>query len=724
MNATDTPKARSIATPGEGTIASRVAAGLGLRPSPFDDRHFSRLAIIFVRQSDPHQVLNHIESRERQYALVDLAAALGWPRDRILLIDEDQGKSGKTADWRTGFHRLLAEVTMDHVGLILGIEMSRMARNNKDWHHLMEMCAIFGTLLADEDRIYDPRDPEDRLVLGFKGNISEYELILMHNRLERNRLHKAKRCALFLDVPCGYVKLPTGEVARDPDEQVQSIVQLVFDKFDELGSCKRLYRHLVRNKIHLGMRHHQGPRRGQLEWRLPSRDTLYRMLHHPIYAGAYSYGRRRVDHKRTAASGGKVKMREVPMSEWIVLQRDRLPAYITWERYEANQQRLLQNSPRPSSPGVPRNGKALLTSLLVCGACGRRMYATYRSKSTAYYLCTRMKNEGSTCCGLEAGVMDDLVSQLVLRAIEPATLELSLKAIRDVHQERERLHRHWKHRLERATYEAERAQRQYQAVEPENRLVARTLERQWEESLRNQRNLSEEYDRFVKEQPPHLSEGQRARILALSNDLPTLWNAPETTAADRKEIIRLVVERVVVHVHAGTECGEVVISWRGGATTRNEIVRTVARYESLGRYGQMIDRIIEMRQQGQTIKHIAAQLNAEGYRTPRSRRGYTSTSVRKLLSRGELTRGRIATRLLDRNEWWLPDLARELQMSANKLRDWALRGWIRSRQVPPRGLWVVWADGRERQRLRKLREASTGKCAANTGSPREQVIHR
>ena len=218
MNATDTPKALPVAPPGEGMIAQRVAAGLGLRPTPLGDWHLSRLAIVYVRQSDPQQVLNHVESRERQYALVDLAMALGWPRDRILLIDEDQGNSGKTAERRAGYHRILAEVTMDHAGLILGTEMSRVARNNKDWHHLMEMCAIFGTILADEDRFYDPRDPEDRLLLGFKGTISEYELVLMHNRLERGRLHKANRCALFLDVPCGYVKLPTGEVARDPDE--------------------------------------------------------------------------------------------------------------------------------------------------------------------------------------------------------------------------------------------------------------------------------------------------------------------------------------------------------------------------------------------------------------------------------------------------------------------------------------------------------------------------
>jgi hypothetical protein len=336
------------------------------------------------------------------------------------------------------------------------------------------------------------------------------------------------------------------------------------------------------------------------------------------------------------------------------------------------------------------------------------MYASYRSKSTAYYACRRREDEGSTCRGLEAGVVDDLVAQQVLRALEPATLELSLKAIEDVHRERERLHRHWKQRLERATYEAQRAERQYQAVEPENRLVARSLERQWEEALRQQRDLGEEYDRFLKEQPPQLSEDQRARILALSSDLPALWNAPETTAADRKEIIRLVVERVVVHVRADSERAEVVISWRGGATTRHPIIRPVSRYESLGRYGELMDRIIALRQEGQTIKQIAAQLNAEGYRTPRSRKGYTSTSVRKLLSRGELTRGRIPSRQLDRHEWWLPDLARKLAMSANKLRDWALRGWVRARQVPPRGLWVVWADGRERQRLRRLRAASNG----------------
>jgi hypothetical protein len=314
----------------------------------------------------------------------------------------------------------------------------------------------------------------------------------------------------------------------------------------------------------------------------------------------------------------------------------------------------------------------------------------------------RRKNEGSNCCGLEAGTVDNLVAHQVLGALEPAAVKLSLRAIEDIHRDRQRLHRHWKQRLERSAYEAERAERQYQSVEPENRLVACSMERQWEHALQTQRDLMEEYERFSRELPPHLSEDQRAQILALSSDLPALWNASETTAADRKEIIRLVVDRVVVHARTDSECGEAVIWWRDGSTTRHEIVRPVSRYESLGRYNQLLSRIVDLRQQGRTIKQIVARLNEEGYHTPRSRKGYTATSVRKLLSRCELTRERAGTRLLERHEWWLPELARAVQIPVDTLRHWAARGSIRARQVPPRGLWIVWADAPERRRLSKL----------------------
>jgi DNA invertase Pin-like site-specific DNA recombinase len=614
-------------------LPSGLSAAFGRRTTAISDRHLSKWAIAYVRQSSNQQIFDHKESRERQYALADYAATLGWPRERILVIDEDQGRSGRTVEQRPGFQRLLAEVTLDHVGLVLGLELSRLSRSSKDWYHLLELCAVFGTLLADQDGIYDANDSNDRLVLGLKGTMSEVELTTMRNRLERGKLHKAERGELILSVPCGYLKLPHGEVILDPDEQVRATVQLTFDKFAELGSFGKVYRYFRRNKICVGARVHQGPRRGELAWRPITRALLHRMLHHPIYAGAYSYGRRRVDPKRTAANGGKVRMQYVPMSGWKVLQRDRFPAYITWERYLANQQRLLANRSWPDAPGVPRVGAALLPGLLVCGACRRRMHAGYRTKAKPYYECTRRKLEGSTCCGLGAAALDDLVSEQVLCALKPAALELSLQAMRNVHQERERLHHHWEQRLERAVQEAQRAERQYHVVEPENRLVARSLEQRWEESLRTQCALQEEYDRFLQDQPRQLSEDERVQILALAGDIPTLWNSLQTPAADRKEIVRLLVERVVVHVRADSEHTGVDIEWRGGITTNHAIVRSVSRYESLSDYRQLLERIEQLRHDGLTIARVATQLNKEGYRTPRSRKGYTSTSVRKLLSR-------------------------------------------------------------------------------------------
>src|SRR6266436_8034096 len=345
-------------SPADRTLPSGPSAAFGRRSTAISDRHLSKWAIIYVRQSSTQQIFDHKESRERQYALADYAAALGWPKERILVIDDDQGRSGRTVEQRPGFQRLLAEVTLDHVGLVLGLELSRLSRSSKDWYQLLELCAVFGTLLADQDGIYDANDTNDRLDLGLKGTMSEVELTTMRNRLERGKLHKAERGELILTVPCGYLKLPHGEVVLDPDEQARSTVQLVFDQFDALGSFGKVYRYLARNKIRLGTRMQRGPRRGELEWRPLTRAMLGRMLHHPIYAGAYSYGRRRIDRKRTAADGGKVRMQAVPMSEWKVLQRDRFPAYITWERYLANQQRLEQNRSWPDSVGAPRSGLA------------------------------------------------------------------------------------------------------------------------------------------------------------------------------------------------------------------------------------------------------------------------------------------------------------------------------------------------------------------------------
>jgi DNA invertase Pin-like site-specific DNA recombinase len=653
-------------------------------------------------------VLDHKESRERQYELVDHALALGWAKARVLVIDDDQGRSAKEPDRRHGFQRLLAEVSMDHVGLVLGLEMSRLSRTSRDWHHLLEVCALFGTLLADQDGVYDANDTNDRLLLGLKGTMSEFEQFTMRNRLERGKLHKAERGELFHKVPCGYVKLPSGEVDFDPDEQARSVVKLVFDKFDELGSIYGVFHYLIRNGIRLGMRLQNGPRRGQLDWRRPVLPTLNQMLHNPIYAGAYAYGRRPEGSKVKTAGRPGVGQRWAPMSEWKVLMKDRLPAYVTWERYMANLQRLERNRSLPSSPGTPRLGVALLTGLVACGSCGRRMHTSYPSKSTAYYSCERHLREGTeqTCHGLRTTPVDNLVARQVLVALEPASLELSLRAAQDVREERDRLHRHWEQQLERARYESARAERQYQTVEPENRLVARTLERRWEEALSNQRRLEDEYDRFRREQPPRLSEDELARIAALSRDIPALWGASATTSAERKEVIRLLIERVVVLVRKDTEYVDVTIHWRGGSTSTHEVVRPVHLYEHLRDHDRLFDRIAEWRREGLTAGQIAARLNGEGFRAPKAPGGYNATSVRKLISRRGLSGGGKDDARLGKDEWWLSDLARELGMADGKLRDWAARGWLHARRSSAHGLWIIWADGRERNRLRRLKAHS------------------
>ena len=694
-----TIQADSKPPPGESTGRPSVP-----RSSKILDLHLVRLAIVYVRQSDPQQVLNHRESRERQYELVELAVALGWPREHVVIIDDDQGKTARTAVQRSGFHRILAEVTMEHVGLVLGIEMSRIARNNRDWHNLLEMCAVFGTILADEDGVYDPKDTNDRLLLGLKGTISEFELVTMRNRLERGRLHKAQRGELFHNVPTGYVKLSTERVEMDPDEQVRDVIRLVFDKYDELGTVWGVFDYLVRNKIRLGIRPYHGPNRGNLEWRRPNLATVLQVIRNPIYAGAYAYGRRPYKRVWTAEGERTSAGNWVPMEQWKVLKRDHLPAYITWDRYLANQERLRQHRSLPGSKGAPRNGAALLTGLVICGNCGRRLQASYRTRQCAHYDCIRHRQEGTeqTCYGLKAAVVDELVTQQVLRALEPAALELSCQAMETIERDRARLDKHWRQRLEQAGHEAKDAERRYRAVDPENRLVARTLEQRWEEALRAERHVRDDYDRFLREQPPRLGPEERARIAALSSDLPALWHDPGTTHQDRKEIIRHMVEKVVVEVNHDSEYVIVTIHWHGGFTSAHEIVRPVQFYEQLRDFDTLMARVVALRQEGHTAAQIADCLNREGFSPPKRCDVFSPELVHKLLSRHEVRTQITYDAQLGPDEWWLPKLAEQIPVSVGKLAGWARQGWLHARKTPVKRRWVLWADKAELKRLRKL----------------------
>ncbi len=670
--------------------------------------HLDRWAIVYVRQSTLQQVCDHQESTARQYALVDSAMALGWPRERILVIDEDLGLSGQSAEGRPGFQRLLAEVALDHVGLILGLEMSRLARSCKDWHQLLELCARFHTLLADADGLYDPTDYNDRLLLGIKGTMSEAEIHILNERMYQAKLDKARRGELLGLPPIGYVRLTSGEWAIDPDEQVQDTVRLIFDRFDREATLHGLLRYLVHHGIRIPVRAHSGANRGELEWRRPNRMTLQNLLHHPCYAGAYRFGHRPIDPRRKQPGRPNTGKRIRKPQECLVLIRDRLPAYITWDRFQANQDRLESNRARHDRPGAPREGASLLAGLLRCGRCGRRMIVRYSGRSNRHtYTCTRGSADYAEplCQGLSGPVIDALVADQVLMAMEPAALEASLAAVAEVERERAELARHWQLRRERAHYEVERAARQYQAVEPENRLVARELERRWEKSLEAQRQLEEEYDRWQRTAPGRLSGDDMAAIQSLAADLPAVWQAHTTTPAEQQRAARLLLERVTATVDKASERVEVELHWIGGLVQRHTLARPVQRYDLQSDYPRLVERLKRLCAERLSSAAIAQRLNAEGFRPPKRTDQFTGSMVQRLTSHlGLMRRQRHGSPAgLARDEYRPAGLARRLGISRDTVRRWLRVGWLTTRRDDD-GHHVIWADAGELRRLRELHQ--------------------
>jgi len=431
------------------------------------------------------------------------------------------------------------------------------------------------------------------------------------------------------------------------------------------------------------------------------------ILRHPFYAGTYGFPLHRSGKKNPltgVAEGGKWF---VPPDELPVLIRDRLPAYITWEQYLANQEQLQQNRALKGSRGAPRRGEALLAGLVVCEKCGHHMSTRYPGDKKPSYQCHEYYTEAMAglpepCGRIAAATLDDLVAREVLRALEPAALELSLRASDDVEHNRQRLHEQWHLRLERVRQEAARAERQYQLAEPENRLVARTLEARWEETLKRQRQEEEEYDRFLAQQPATLSPAERQRIRALSENITQLWDDAGTSVIDRKQIVRCVVERVMIAVDRTSELNNVTIVWQGGMTTSYQLARPVMSFEQLKDYRRLTERIRELHAAGLHHVQIAETLNREGAVPPRRRGVFTKSGIGDLIRRLGLAGELFRKDLLQRNEWWIPDLARELGVIAVKVHYWVKRGWIHYRRTPTGKHLIVWADEGELLRLRKL----------------------
>ncbi|MBI4307907.1 MAG: recombinase family protein [Chloroflexi bacterium] len=619
--------------------------------------HLARDAYLYIRQSTLRQVFENTESTHRQYALRDRAVALGWPRERVVVIDRDQGHSGASAKDREGFQKLVAEVGVGRAGIVLGLEVSRLARSSSDWCRLLEICALTDTLILDEDGIYDPGHFNDRLLLGLKGTMSEAELHVMRARLRGGVLSRARRGELKAPLPVGFVYGADDRVLLDPDQQVQQAVRLLFQTFHRTGSAWRTVQAFRIEGLQFPQRIHTGPHNGDLVWRTLLHSRVRQVLKNPRYAGAFCYGRHQCRRKVDGSYGVEL----LPQDQWIALYPDAHPGYITWAEYEDNQRLLLANAQahgleRRRSP--PREGPALLQGLVVCGLCGQRMtvrYHSYRGHPFPDYVCQRqgIQHGQPICQNIPGRTVDEAIGKLLVDAVTPLALEVSLAVQQELDARVEEVDRLRRQQVERARYEAGLAQRRYMRVDPDNRLVADALEAEWNDKLRSLNQAQEEYERQRQADRLVLDEQQRAQVLALAVDFPRLWQDPRTPDRERKRMARLILEDVTLL--KGEEL-TAHVRFKGGATRTLVLPRPLSACQLRKTDTEVIkeiDSLVDLH----VDREIAAILNQRGFRSVegklwhrlgvrRLRLAYGLTDrFTRLRARGMLTQQETAARL-------------------------------------------------------------------------------
>jgi len=588
---------------------------LALAPAKLRSDHLARPALIYVRQSTLAQVRENWGSTARQYDLVQRARDLGWAPEQIRVIDQDQAHSGSSAAGRDGFQDLVAAVGLGQAGAVLSLEVSRLARNNSDWYRLLEICALTDTLVIDEDGLYDPGQYNDRLLLGFKGTMSEAELHWLRLRLLGGKLEKAQAGQLRQRLPAGLVYDPAGQVVLDPDEQVQAAVRLAFDVFDHAGSALAVVKHFAVYHLLFPTRLWGGAHDGELVWQPLRNGRVLALLHNPAYAGAYVYGRTKTRTRLLPGEAPRIKgrQRRVAPEAWTVVLPDAYPGYLTWAQYQRNQQRLDDNrTVRPDERrGPAREGAALLQGIVLCGRCGRRMSVRYLDDGAPCYVCGQVHSQmaGRTCQSLRGDGVDAAVAQLFLAAMHPAQLAVSLATLEQVEARSRQIERQWHLRRERAQYEAELARRRFCAVDPENRLVARSLEREWNEKLAAIEALEREYASLPPLSTNLGSVAERERILALAQDLPAVWQAPTTTQSARKQLLRFLVKDVTLTREATTI--RLGVRWQTEAVSALEIPRP-ARNAEVRRTDPAVVARIRTLASTLTDHQIAAALTADG----------------------------------------------------------------------------------------------------------------
>ena len=537
--------------------------------------HFARQAIVYLRQSSPAQVEHNRESTQRQYALANRACELGWSNEHIVIIDEDLGLSGSGSVARSGFVRLTTEVALGRVGLVLGLEVSRLARNNADWHRLIELAGLTDTLIGDADGIYHPALFNDRLLLGLKGTMSEAELHVLRARLNGGIRNKAERGELRRGLPVGFVWGEVdGEVLQHPDEAVVTAIRSIFMRFAETGSARRVWLWLRDQGYQLPL---QMSAHAEIRWVAASYHAVHQVLTNPVYAGAYVYGKTRSQMTLDAAGSRRKRIKLLPRDHWQVLIKEHHEGFIDWPTYEANQRRIARNTrPGPhKTSGAVREGSALLQGLASCGRCGRRLRTHYRGRNSAPgYHCAGerlVEGRGSYCLNIGGVQIDEAVTRAFIAALEPAKIRATVAAAEQVEMDREAALKHWRLSVERASYAANLAERRYRAVDPDNRLVARGLERAWEESLTALEAAKAELSRREQERPRVLSTEERDHLSTLGRNLAAVWTAATTTPRDRKELLGSLIEEVIVKVERDKSAAHLTLRWKGGALTEIDL---------------------------------------------------------------------------------------------------------------------------------------------------------
>lgn len=601
--------------------------------------HLERTAVLYLRQSSTKQVLQNRESAVNQRALSHRLNELGWPRERVQIIDQDQGLSAKAASGREGFQKVVADVGLRRVGIVMGYEVSRLSRSSADWHRLIELCSVFDTLIGDADGIYDPRDFNDRLLLGLKGTMSEAELHSLRLRLDAGRLSKAKRGELVHHVPTGYVRTEDGKVSFDPDQGVRERIRLIFRTFFELGTMQKVLRHVVRAGLKLPRRQTSGLYAGDILWKEPSIHALHSILKNPAYAGAFAYGRRVNDPARQIPgrrASGKIRK---PRSEWIALVRNVYPAYITWDQYEAIQRKVQENAQRMKEvlfrKLALRKGAALLSGMVRCGKCGGHMSVSYKERGRYQYTCARARSRyGRPSCQFVPGdAVDEILVREFFGALRPAEIDaLEGVTARSRESQGEIVAQQEKEET-RLAYEARRAERQYNLVDPENRLIAASLEKKWEGALRDleEARLRLAQARMARPAPLRISDELRKAFSEAGPKIPEIW--PRLRVQAQKALLRTIVSGVNL-LRREDRTLQVRIAWRGGLATEAQLRVPVFTLRGTDRQTNVIARMVGLAEQGLGNDAIAERLNAEGFVPARGDRFTRPIVVKMRLEEG------------------------------------------------------------------------------------------